>query len=77
MIDIQKEDYPTAIGTFKRVILLFPEFTDVRKQALYNTIVAQYRYGAYTEAEMLLLQYASEMDSEDVQELNQLLEGVK
>jgi tetratricopeptide (TPR) repeat protein len=77
LIDIQKENYPAAIATLKRVILLFPEYSDIRKPAIYHTIKAQFLSGATTEAEMLLLQYAQELDSADVEELNELLESVK
>lgn len=77
LVDYQQEEYGSAIATLKRVIMLFPEFGDIQKQAVYHIIMSQYLSGAYTEAEMLLVQYAKDLDEAEVQELNGLLESVK
>ncbi|MCK9310589.1 MAG: hypothetical protein M0P99_09985, partial [Candidatus Cloacimonetes bacterium] len=60
---------------FKRVILLFPEFPDIRRQAIYYYIKAEIESGAITEAEMHIIQYNKELDANSLIELNQLLES--
>ncbi|MDD2228324.1 MAG: tetratricopeptide repeat protein [Candidatus Cloacimonetes bacterium] len=75
LIDYQKQDYSNCISAFKRVILLFPEFPDIRKRAIYYVIKAEIESGAITEAEMHSIQYSKELDENILAELNQLLES--
>ena len=77
LIDYQKQDYAKCISDFKRVILLFPEFPDIRRQAIYYYIKAEIESGAITEAEMHIIQYIKELDANSLIELNQLLESKK
>ncbi len=75
MIDFQNADYSSAISTLKRVIMLFPEFKDVRSQAVYYIIKSYHLSGMATEAEMHLIQWTSELNKEHILELNKLLGG--
>ncbi len=76
-IDFLREQYLNAIATLKRVILLFPEYKDVRAQAINFTIQAQVLTGAVTEAEMTLNQYLDDLSPEVVNELSGMIEGAK
>ena len=73
LIDIQQSNYPQAIGTLKRTIVLFPEFPDIRKIAVYHIVKAQILASSFTEAEMHLTKYAADLDADQIAELNQLL----
>jgi tetratricopeptide (TPR) repeat protein len=77
LIDFQNQNYSACIASLKRVILLFPEFPEVRKSAIIHTIKAQIASGAITEAEMHLNLYARDLDLETLTELNQLVEKAK
>jgi len=73
MTDFQNAAYPSAISTLKRVIMLFPDYLEVRNQAVYYIIKSYILSGMTTEAEMHLLQYTNDLSQEQILELNQLL----
>lgn len=75
LIVYQQQDYVASIASLKRVIMLFPEFKDVRNTAIEYSIRAQILSGAYTEAEVMLAKYTSDLDNDVVTELSALLEG--
>jgi tetratricopeptide (TPR) repeat protein len=77
LIDYQKQNYNACIASLKRVILLFPEYPIIRKEAIIYMIKAQVSGGAVTEAEMHLSLYARDLDIETLNELNRLVEGRK
>ncbi|MDD4310675.1 MAG: hypothetical protein PHO32_09865, partial [Candidatus Cloacimonetes bacterium] len=74
MIDFKLEDYPSAIGTLKRVYSLFPEFPDIRRAAAYHIIKSMIQTSQLTEASMHLTNYAVDLNQQQRLELNQLLE---
>lgn len=71
----QQQDYMSCIASLKRVIMLFPEYKDVRLKAVEYSIRAQIYNGALTEAEMQIAKYSNELDQGVVVELSELLEG--
>lgn len=77
MVDYNQQLYLNAIATLKRVILLFPEYKEVRVKAIDYTIRSLLYSAAVTEAEMMLNQYLSELDPELVNELSGLIEEAK
>ncbi len=75
LIDFQTQNYSACLASLKRVILLFPEYPEVRRCAIIHTIKALVASGAITEAEMHLNLYAKDLDMEALTELNQLVES--
>jgi len=53
--------------------MLFPDYLEVRNQAVYYIIKSYILSGMTTEAEMHLLQYTNDLSQEQILELNQLL----
>ncbi len=76
MINYQKAAYQTAISTLNKVVMLFPEYKDVRSKAIYYIIRSLFDSGASTEAEVFFIQYENELTITDKTELAELLEGI-
>lgn len=74
-LDFASGDFGTSIGTFRRVLLLFPEYNDVCGQAVYYTVQAQILIGALPEAEMFLNQHLKYLETEQINELSGMIRG--
>ncbi len=77
MVDYNQQLYVNAIATLKRVIMLFPEYQEVKAKAIYYSIKSLLNTEAITEAEMMLNQYVASLDPEQVNELSGLIEEAK
>ncbi len=69
MIDYHRHSYLSAISTLKKVILLFPEYKEIRSKAIYYSVLSLLESGAKTEAEALFFKYREELDEAAKKEL--------
>ncbi len=73
-VDFESQTYGSALATFKRVILLFPEYADVCNKAVYYLVKAQIQTLGFQEAGMTLNQYLKYLQPEQINELSKLIE---
>ena len=74
MIDYRQQSYTSAVATLKKVILLFPEYEDIRSKAIYYTILTLLESGANTEAEAFFAKYEADLEEPEKKALMEILE---
>jgi len=75
LVDFNQAKYPSALNTFRKVMVLFPDFPVIKRQAAYYTVKALIISGARTEAALRLSDYSGLLENPELLELNQLLEA--
>ena len=74
MVDYCNQSYPAAIATFKKVVVLFPEYKDIRSKAVFYIVLSLLESEARTEAEAFFTKYETELEEAEKKVLLELLE---
>ncbi len=73
LIELRKQDYPSAISTLNKTVVLFPEYKDIQSEAVVNLITGLHQSGASTESLMYFNKYKGFIDIASQRELQSIL----
>ncbi len=71
-IAFARGEYPATVALMKRVIVLFPDFPEIRSVAAYHVVNAYLKQGATSEADTIMAVYKEYLSKEQMLELDRL-----